>query len=280
MGRTIKRVALDFDWPLHEVWGGFVNPFYKVADCAACGGSGYSKEASRLHDEWYGNAPFDPAQTGSTPFTEDAPAVRAFAERNCNHAPAYYGNSAQAIRWEARRLSNHFNSGWSHHLEQADVDALIAARRLMDMTHDWTREKGWQPKDPMPTITAEQVNLRSISGFGHDSINCSVCIEAKCERNRWETECSVCAGEGHVWSSQAAKFLSDSFQKIPPPTGDGWQVWETVSEGSPVSRFSPPLPTLSSGLSTRVTAEKRQRRLLSRGRCRPWWWTMAGFTAI
>lgn len=25
MGRTLKRVALDFDWPLNQVWKGFVN---------------------------------------------------------------------------------------------------------------------------------------------------------------------------------------------------------------------------------------------------------------
>ena len=26
MGREVKRVALDFNWPLHKVWEGFQNP--------------------------------------------------------------------------------------------------------------------------------------------------------------------------------------------------------------------------------------------------------------
>lgn len=26
MGRTLKRVPLDFDWPLNEVWAGYVSP--------------------------------------------------------------------------------------------------------------------------------------------------------------------------------------------------------------------------------------------------------------
>jgi hypothetical protein len=28
MGREIKRVALDFDWPLDEIWHGYLNPHY------------------------------------------------------------------------------------------------------------------------------------------------------------------------------------------------------------------------------------------------------------
>jgi hypothetical protein len=26
MGREIKRVAIDFDWPMSQVWSGFLNP--------------------------------------------------------------------------------------------------------------------------------------------------------------------------------------------------------------------------------------------------------------
>ena len=40
MGREIKRVALDFDWPLDKVWGGYKNPFYRQCiDCPECGGT-------------------------------------------------------------------------------------------------------------------------------------------------------------------------------------------------------------------------------------------------
>jgi len=31
------------------------------------------------------------------------------------------------------------------------------------------------------------------------------------------------------------EYICDSWQSIEPPKGDGWQVWETVSEGSPIS---------------------------------------------
>ena len=34
MGRELKRVALDFNWPLEKVWIGFLNPHYKA--CPRC----------------------------------------------------------------------------------------------------------------------------------------------------------------------------------------------------------------------------------------------------
>ncbi len=38
MGREVKRVALDFEWPLNEVWEGFIDPYWR--QCAECKGSG------------------------------------------------------------------------------------------------------------------------------------------------------------------------------------------------------------------------------------------------
>ena len=44
MGREIKRVALDFNWPLEEVWPGFVNYFYNhCAICVDCDGTGEAR---------------------------------------------------------------------------------------------------------------------------------------------------------------------------------------------------------------------------------------------
>lgn len=32
MGRVVKRVALDFDWPLKKDWPGYKNPFFCATD--------------------------------------------------------------------------------------------------------------------------------------------------------------------------------------------------------------------------------------------------------
>ncbi|MBR8638559.1 hypothetical protein KEF29_02915 [Streptomyces tuirus] len=148
MGREIRRVPLDFDWPLNKVWEGFLSPDrFDEEPCPDCK-NGYSPRAENLYDLWYGNLPFDPASTGSTPWRHDSPAVRAFAERNLSNAPGYYGRCEAALAREAQRLANLFNEGWCHHLAQEDVDALVAGGRLYDFTHTWSREGGWQPKEP------------------------------------------------------------------------------------------------------------------------------------
>jgi hypothetical protein len=71
--------------------------------------------------------------------------------------------------------------------------------------------------------------------MGHDSLNQMYVVQAKCERLGYSIYCEHCDGHGEVWSCNAAKYLYDTYKDIEPPTGDGWQVWETVSEGSPIS---------------------------------------------
>lgn len=48
MGREVKRVALDFDWPLGKVWAPYLHNPYTPDDCEACGGSGHSAEYEAL----------------------------------------------------------------------------------------------------------------------------------------------------------------------------------------------------------------------------------------
>lgn len=237
MGRELKRVPLDFVWPENKPWSGFLNPHYaKSHDCAACGGSGSSPEARRLKDQWYGNAPFRPEDRGSTPFLPEHPAVRAFAERNVSHAPEYYGSSESAIQREAQRLAILWNRALSHHLNTEDVAALIEGGRLMDLTHTWTPERRWQPKEPRYVPTPEDVNVWSISGgIGHDSINQWIVVGAECKRLGIDSECPHCKGEGTIWDSPEDEQAAEAWTRSEPPTGDGYQIWETVSEGSPIS---------------------------------------------
>lgn len=246
MGRELKRVALDFSWPLDKVWRGYINPHNTSTKCSECAGSGYSPYARSLYDQWYGYAPFDPKSTGSKPFGPNHPRVLALARRNVeadwtarlpNLARLPNSQSFETeVEAESRRLSDTcFDNHWSHHLSQEDVDALIAAGRLMDFTHDYTSTKGWVPKDPCPDVTAAEVNEWSLRGFGHDSLNAHVAIKAKCEREGLPETCPFCKGEGHIWPSPEAEKTYENWEQEEPPAGDGYQIWETVSEGSPIS---------------------------------------------
>lgn len=240
MGRELRRVPLDFDWPINKTWDGFVNPLYAATKCKACDGTGYSPEGRRMKDLWYGHAPFKPEDRGSVPFTPEDDEVAAFAKRNVNASPEFYGRDRQAIEREARRLCHLWNGHWCHHLNEDDVSALIEAERLYDFTHTFDTTNRWQPKSPPYTPTPREVNLWSISGLGHGSVNSWVCIKAECARLGVPAECRQCGGDGEVWPSPENKQAYEDWQRTPPPTGDGYQIWETVSEGSPIS---PPFST-------------------------------------
>jgi hypothetical protein len=190
MGREIKRVALDFDWPIGLTWKGYLNP-YSPQECKPCGGSGVNPATKKISDDWY------------------------------------------------KHLRTDGKDGWQHHLEQADVDVLVAANRLMDFTHTWIPEGGWVRREDKYRPTVAEVNAWSRRGMGHDSINQWVCTEAKAKRLGVYGKCSICDGKGHYWCDEKYEKLSEEWARIEPPAGDGWQVWQTVSEGGPVTPVFP-----------------------------------------
>lgn len=271
MSRELKRVPLSFDWPLNETWKGFINPYGKYAtQCPGCeDGDGQSARARELNHLWYGSiypdVSFDPTSTGSTPLTPAHPVVRAFAERQCTRTPDFYGSGEAAIIREAERLCGLWNASWSHHLDQDDVDALIAADRLWD----WTRrprneedakkprhENGWMKEDNGYRPTAKEVNDAYLGGMGHDSINSWVVIKAKMKREGYsdaEAACPVCKGDGHVWKSRYYKRKNDTWKQVQPPRGRGFQLWQNCSEGSPVSPVFRTLDALCQWCETGAT---------------------------
>jgi hypothetical protein len=242
----MKRVPMDFDWPIGKVWGGYLNPYsHQAIDCPTCGGSGRSADANRFHDEWYGKVPFDPVAYGAKPLTVDHPEIKAFATRNVERSPDFYGSGDAAVLREQRRLFAHWRGQWCHHLIQADVDALVEAGRLKDFTHrpltpeqaEALRATGnyWMAEPNGYRPTADEVNTWSLHGLAHDAINAHVCIEARCKRDGVPDTCTRCAGEGTLWPTPEIKQLEEDWKEVQPPTGEGFQLWETTSEGSPTS---------------------------------------------
>lgn len=260
MSREVKRVPVDFDWPLKKVWSGYQRTEeergrFAEDDCPDCT-RGYSERGQYLHDLWYGHVPFRPEDNGSVPLTTDTPAVREFAERNVQRDPWFYGGSSEYnITREARRLCDLWNGMWCHHLNQDDVDALIEAGRLMDFTHHLVpREDGkgsrWEKTEPQPEVTAEMVNEWSIRGFGHDSINAGRAVEARCQREGVSDTCATCGGHASLERYPGQREEAEKWERTEPPTGEGWQLWETVSEGSPISPVFPAAELLALWLTT------------------------------
>ena len=200
MGREIKRIALDFDYPINKmIWKGYHNP-YRGLKCECCDGSGYSKEYKELQDKWY-------------------------------------------------------YEGWRNNLDQDDVQVLLDNERLWDFTRVPLNDEhraiikqkmadggnSCLPFDNGYVPTAKEVNEWSLKGFGHDSSNAWHCISAKLKKLGLPTCCDVCNGDGCVWPSDEYKELHDNFTDIEPPAGEGYQLWATTTEGTPMSPvFSEP----------------------------------------
>lgn len=269
MGRTLKRVPLDFNWPLRKTWSGFIMPDeLDGIPCASCDESGYSPVAKLYSDQWYGYAAFDPVEYSAKPLELEHPDVQAFARRNVEGSPEYYRlrpmpdpsrgewalkhwerRKEEAIAKEAYRLWDMWRSKWSYHLIQADIDALIEDERLWDFTRVprtpeqeeivrrkvATGENSWLPTSNGYRPTPDEVNSWNIRTRGHDGINQSVCVRARCKREGVDPLCSVCNGEGVTWASEEHKQKHDAWEPTEPPKGDGYQLWQTTSEGSPIS---------------------------------------------
>jgi len=200
MGREIKRVALDFDYPINQmIWKGYHNP-YSGLKCEVCGGTGQSMEARLIDEDWYG------------------------FERPENR--------------------------WCDKITQDEVQALLDTGRLMEFTRVPINEKqrldvekkiadggnSWLPYDNGYIPTADEVNEWHRKSMGHDSINKYICVKARLKRlGITETECKYCNGEGELWPDDKYKKLSEEFEYVEPPSGEGYQLWSTTTEGTPMS---------------------------------------------
>jgi hypothetical protein len=212
MGRILKRVASNFEWKIGELWSGYVNP-HKRHECKECEGLGWSKEYNELKDKWYSG---DNPQWKPNPF---------------------------------RPGSRYDSIAWNNNLEQQDVDALIEADRLWDFTrvplNDEQREivkkkiadggNSWLPFDNGYKPTAQEVNEWNLKTMGHDSLNCSCVIKARLAKSGKSHLCSNCDGTGEKWQSEKAKELYENWEQYEPPTGDGFQLWSTTTEGHPMT---------------------------------------------
>lgn len=167
MGRELKRVAMDFDWPLKEIWKGYINPHDATKTCTHCNGGGFSEYARYLENIWY---------------------------------------------LSDRRL------GLQYNLCQSDVNALVERNRL-SVGH-----------------TADEVNRKAREDcLFHCGVNMHIVIRHRCELLEESTECLFCKGQGFRWISDELKELHEAWEPYEPPEGQGYQLWETTSEGSPMS---------------------------------------------
>ena len=114
--------------------------------------------------------------------------------------------------------------------------------RRVSLDFDWPLDKRWP-------------------GFCYEPPDCGIasCPDAHGTNLRWSKE-AMCAFHRALWD--------DGYPKLEPPAGDGWQLWETVTEGSPISPVFPTAeglvdwlcsPAYNWGISGPMQREQAQR---------------------
>lgn len=160
MGREVKRVALDFAWPLRKTWDGFLNPHYR--QCSICEGSGHTTARLRLQE------------LVSLIFVSADDTVR--------------------------------KRGTIPHPYISEMSSLYRTRGLVVSPDIMQLAEG----------LGDQKHADSVLGFSDGA--------------SWRAVKKIIAAAG-----LAAKAASDAWEPTEPPSGDGWQMWETTSEGAPIS---------------------------------------------
>mgnify|MGYP001596464995 CR=1 FL=1 len=221
MGRLLKRVPVNFDYPKGQIWKGYVNP-YRGLDCHTCEGTGFSKEYKELQDKWYSLDNWEPVCLSS-------------------------GRS-----WN--------KNAWHNNLSQQDVDWLAENNDLWDFTrvplnedqkencfpNGWTKEhNGYKP-------TAEEVNEWSRSKPGAHISEYGL-IKHILKTQRKPHTCRICKGSGKIWQTPEIKKAHDRWKDFEPPEGDAFQLWENTSEGSPQSPVFKTLDELCEWAETSAT---------------------------
>lgn len=216
MGREIKRVALDFNWPMSKTWEGYINPHWRPCperDRTCFGGSTAAGQWLDALCRMFGTVA--DSGLGGPELRERGilwphPYLIDFPTAPTHEIPDEIAKSgiAEMQRWMGRIRKDDF--------------VLAPTREFAEFYAGLTGEKGDSPFGFIGSTGAWRLGtkLRELAGVSES----------------WGT-CPTCKGEG---MDPAVADAYEAWEKTEPPAGEGWQVWETVSEGSPVT---PVLPT-------------------------------------
>lgn len=116
---------------------------------------------------------------------------------------------------------------------------------------------GWgtRPSEDIAELTAGLAGRSGVDrAFGHDTLDRwaatdRVVTAAGLDPKVWG-KCADCAGAGSTEAYPGQRAEAEAWEPMDPPTGEGWQLWQTVSEGSPISPVFPTARDLAVWLTT------------------------------
>lgn len=220
MGREIKRVAAGFDWPLGKVWQGFINPHYKKCPQANITCFGGSTAAERWMDAICRFLALVGEECAAAPHAEQ------FKERGRIYPHPYLEEFAQAPRYDIPPEI------------EAEAKKIEDSKRQMQFLYRYANQhpaKLIPLTDELLYVLGRFARTKDFDMGGSASWEIQKAIFAGAGIDRELSKfgvCKVCDGEG---LDPDVKEVYDAWEQTPIPNGSWWQVWETVSEGSPVT---------------------------------------------
>jgi len=219
MGRKLMRVPMDFDWPLGKIWKGYENPHYQT-DCPEEGKNcfnGYTAASKwleavcRLIHLLGDEAAFAPHAADKPDRTFPHPYLKEWPQAPTIGLPGAVSRELRGIDDRDER-SRAFGRAFRTY-----------RNRLVPLTDEL--------KDFVEKLSGKKYDGGALSGGGEWQIREKLMALAGVDNETWGV-CPVCKGHGiHPDSIE----LAEAWERDEPPEGEGYQLWETTSEGSPVS---------------------------------------------
>ena len=120
-------------------------------------------------------------------------------------------------------------------------------------THPWVMEVPLVERHPtglLADVTGALAGRRPDRPFGHDAIDRWKAIKAIIAAAGLPEDWGLCPSCQGLAYHPDDEGVQEAWERTEPPTGEGWQVWETVSEGSPVTPVFDSAEALARHLST------------------------------
>jgi hypothetical protein len=230
----MKRVPLDFDWPLNKVWKGYINPNHKPCPANCHRGMTYAAAWVEAIARFLG---LMGSQAVEEPRFEE---IRARGVL-CPHP--YFEEFSQAPRFELPRDVS----------EKIRAEPDQATRMRMLNAHYAVSPPKLLPfTEGIADFIAGLAGKRPQGGLLSSDTNYDIyrkLLEVAGLPEGWDT-CKVCGGDA---LDPAVKEAYEAWKSYEPPTGEGYQLWETTSEGSPTSPVFKTMDELCAWCETNAT---------------------------
>lgn len=197
MGREVRRVPLDFDWPLNKVWEGFLQPDRLLgAPCPDC------RRGYTWAREWIETLTNRIDMLASDIGDQDrGRPMHPWLTRDQYPATTDYRYDEQGNR-------------------TASSEVMRPSRDILELIAGLTGDDEGRLLSPLRG-SSYGIQKKLIEAAGLDP-------------NMWGV-CATCKGHASLEKYKGQRAESEAWQPTDPPEGEGWQLWETVSEGSPIS---------------------------------------------